>query len=173
MDEIVVTATADEAASRPSQSGSSMVNMTTTTNADGVKQGSPAELATTGIRPFRSRKQRPCDSCRRKRSRCAILEQGNPCVECRQTGKACTFLDKPLDRKALQQQGRQQQQDPLLQLPTVTDELAAAAGNPDRAMESFAAGEPALHPHGPPTVTPIISPQATSTSILPSITVLH
>ena len=171
MDEIVVTATTYEAASRPSQSESSMMrSMTTTTNADGVRQG---ELATTGVRPFRSRKQRPCDSCRRKRSRCAILEQGNPCVECRQTGKACTFLDKPLDRKALLQQGKQSQQDPLPQLSTVTDELTAAARSPDQAMESFAAGGAALHTHGPSTVTPIVSPQATSTSILPSIPMLH
>lgn len=53
-----------------------------------------------GIRPFRSRKQRPCDLCRKRRSRCAIPEQGSACIECLQTGKPCTFLDNPIDRSA-------------------------------------------------------------------------
>lgn len=52
-----------------------------------------------GVRPFRSRKHRPCDLCRKRRSRCAIPEQGSACIECLQTGKACTFLDQPVDRK--------------------------------------------------------------------------
>nr|GAT47885.1 predicted protein [Mycena chlorophos] len=50
-------------------------------------------------RPFRSRRQRPCDSCRKAKSRCAIPQAGPPCLECLQTGKKCTFEESPPERK--------------------------------------------------------------------------
>ncbi|KAJ6627157.1 hypothetical protein B0H10DRAFT_422538 [Mycena sp. CBHHK59/15] len=50
-------------------------------------------------RPFRSRKNRPCDGCRRAKSRCAIPQSGPPCVECQQMGKQCTFDELPPERK--------------------------------------------------------------------------
>ncbi|GAA5894950.1 Zn(II)2Cys6 transcription factor [Sporobolomyces salmoneus] len=46
-------------------------------------------------RPLRSKKQRPCDRCRQRKSRCAIETFGKPCTECLQTGNACTFLLPP------------------------------------------------------------------------------
>lgn len=70
----------------------------TSTTATAVN-GSSSAAASSSIRPFRSRKHRPCDLCRKRRSRCAIPEQGSACIECLQTGKACTFLDQPVDRK--------------------------------------------------------------------------
>ncbi|KAJ7783536.1 hypothetical protein DFH07DRAFT_190405 [Mycena maculata] len=50
-------------------------------------------------RPFRSRKNRPCDGCRRAKSRCAIPQGGPPCVECQQMNKQCTFDELPPERK--------------------------------------------------------------------------
>ncbi|KAJ7169652.1 hypothetical protein C8R46DRAFT_896215 [Mycena filopes] len=50
-------------------------------------------------RPFRSRKNRPCDGCRRAKSRCAIPSLGPPCVECQQMNKQCTFDELPPERK--------------------------------------------------------------------------
>ncbi|KAJ7042475.1 hypothetical protein C8F04DRAFT_1076032 [Mycena alexandri] len=50
-------------------------------------------------RPFRSRKNRPCDGCRRAKSRCAIPQSGPPCVECQQMNKQCTFDELPPERK--------------------------------------------------------------------------
>lgn len=50
-------------------------------------------------RPFRSRKNRPCDACRKAKTRCAIPNPGPPCVECQQTGKQCTFDELPPVRK--------------------------------------------------------------------------
>ncbi|CAK5279980.1 unnamed protein product [Mycena citricolor] len=50
-------------------------------------------------RPFRSRKLRPCDGCRRSKSRCAIPQGGPPCLECQQMGKQCTFDELPPERK--------------------------------------------------------------------------
>ncbi|TIA92081.1 hypothetical protein E3P81_01670 [Wallemia ichthyophaga] len=52
-----------------------------------------------GARPFRSRKQRPCDLCRRSKTRCFITESGPPCNECKQTNKSCTFQEAPQKRK--------------------------------------------------------------------------
>ncbi|GAA5832375.1 hypothetical protein JCM3766R1_002400 [Sporobolomyces carnicolor] len=51
-----------------------------------------------GARPLRSKKQRPCDRCRQRKSRCAIDRFGQPCTECSQTGNACTFLLPPPTR---------------------------------------------------------------------------
>ncbi|KAJ7932633.1 hypothetical protein B0H13DRAFT_1956283 [Mycena leptocephala] len=50
-------------------------------------------------RPFRSRKNRPCDGCRKAKSRCAIPQSGPPCVECQQMNKQCTFDELPPERK--------------------------------------------------------------------------
>ncbi|THH04722.1 hypothetical protein EW145_g5306 [Phellinidium pouzarii] len=52
-----------------------------------------------GGRPFRSRKNRPCDSCRRTKTRCTIGAVGPPCFECVQTKKNCTFEEGPPARK--------------------------------------------------------------------------
>ncbi|KAI5124356.1 hypothetical protein M0805_008963 [Coniferiporia weirii] len=52
-----------------------------------------------GGRPFRSRKNRPCDSCRRTKTRCTIGPGGPPCFECVQTKKNCTFEEGPPARK--------------------------------------------------------------------------
>ncbi|KAF7320232.1 Zn(2)-C6 fungal-type domain-containing protein [Mycena kentingensis (nom. inval.)] len=50
-------------------------------------------------RPLRSRKVRPCDACRKQKSRCAIPTSGPPCLECMQMGKTCTFEENPPERK--------------------------------------------------------------------------
>ncbi|KPV76725.1 uncharacterized protein RHOBADRAFT_51724 [Rhodotorula graminis WP1] len=42
-------------------------------------------------RPFRSKKIRPCDACRKRKNRCAITSEGGACIECRQTNRQCTF----------------------------------------------------------------------------------
>ncbi|GJN87705.1 hypothetical protein Rhopal_000660-T1 [Rhodotorula paludigena] len=39
----------------------------------------------TGVRPFRSKKMRPCDGCRKRKNRCAIPTEGGACVECRES----------------------------------------------------------------------------------------
>lgn len=49
-------------------------------------------------RPPRSRKDRPCDNCRRSKSRCFIHQHGFPCSKCNDTGRACTFEKSPPKR---------------------------------------------------------------------------
>lgn len=50
------------------------------------------------IRPTRSRKDRPCDRCRKQKQTCQILTRGQPCVLCAKTGKPCTFASPSVNR---------------------------------------------------------------------------
>ncbi|KAF2191320.1 hypothetical protein K469DRAFT_558142 [Zopfia rhizophila CBS 207.26] len=52
---------------------------------------------TTTVNKPRSR--RPCDSCRRRKSRCEIVDGGPPCVLCKFHRQDCTFLEDPQPRK--------------------------------------------------------------------------
>ena len=61
--------------------------------------GSAASLAP-GTRPARSRRQRPCDSCRTAKRRC-FKDDHRPCVACQAGGTACTFLEPPHKRSRL------------------------------------------------------------------------
>jgi hypothetical protein len=47
----------------------------------------------------RSRKDRPCDACRRRKSRCVINEAQNSCVLCQFHSQDCTFVQSPQPRK--------------------------------------------------------------------------
>ena len=50
----------------------------------------------TGIK---TRSRRPCDSCRRRKSRCEIIDGATPCVLCRFHRQECTFVEEPQPRK--------------------------------------------------------------------------
>lgn len=48
----------------------------------------------------KGRKERPCDACRRKKSRCVMSEaQPTSCVACSTHGHKCTFIEDPRPRK--------------------------------------------------------------------------
>lgn len=55
---------------------------------------------TASSKTSRARKERPCDACRRKKSRC-VLNEGQPlsCVACSAHGHQCTFVEDPRPRK--------------------------------------------------------------------------
>ncbi|KAF2741223.1 hypothetical protein EJ04DRAFT_480426 [Polyplosphaeria fusca] len=57
----------------------------------------PALVPHHGPRPYRSRKNRPCDFCRARKAACKITV-APPCVLCRSYGKECTF-DQTTKRK--------------------------------------------------------------------------
>ncbi|GAA5892155.1 hypothetical protein JCM8208_001454 [Rhodotorula glutinis] len=59
---------------------------------------SSAAAGAAAARPFRSKKIRPCDACRKRKNRCAITSEGGACVECRQTNRPCTFNLPPPTR---------------------------------------------------------------------------
>jgi len=48
---------------------------------------------------IRSRKDRPCDACRRRKSRCVINEGQTSCVLCHFHTQDCTFVQSPQPRK--------------------------------------------------------------------------
>ncbi|KAJ4372212.1 Fungal specific transcription factor [Neocucurbitaria cava] len=48
---------------------------------------------------IRSRRERPCDACRRRKSRCVIHEGAVLCVLCEFHKQECTFVQSPLPRK--------------------------------------------------------------------------
>ncbi|RFU27057.1 hypothetical protein B7463_g9279, partial [Scytalidium lignicola] len=45
------------------------------------------------------RKDRPCDACRKRKSRCVLEEASTICVLCKFHGQECTFLHEPQVRK--------------------------------------------------------------------------
>jgi len=46
-----------------------------------------------------TRKDRPCDACRRRKSRCIIPENTENCIMCHSRGEECTFVQTPQPRK--------------------------------------------------------------------------
>jgi hypothetical protein len=47
----------------------------------------------------RPRRERPCDACRRRKSRCVIKENTVICVLCEFHKQSCTFIQDPTPRK--------------------------------------------------------------------------
>jgi Fungal Zn(2)-Cys(6) binuclear cluster domain len=48
---------------------------------------------------IRSRKERPCDACRKRKSRCVMHEGQTACVLCQFHSQDCTFVQSPQPRK--------------------------------------------------------------------------
>lgn len=53
---------------------------------------------TTSVRPYRSRRNRPCDFCRKRKARCDMLEEGI-CALCKRVDAHCTFVAQPAKRR--------------------------------------------------------------------------
>ncbi|KAG4425730.1 hypothetical protein IFR04_001192 [Cadophora malorum] len=84
-----------------------------------ASMSSTASEAGTNIR---SRKDRPCDACRRRKSRCVINEGQTSCVLCQFHTQDCTFVQSPQPRKRkLNTEGK--------------EESSAKRRSPDRADE--------------------------------------
>jgi len=70
---------------------------------DGVRNllsastGSTASIESGSI--TRTRRDRPCDACRRRKSKCVIHEGQGSCVLCQFHNQECTFVQSPQPRK--------------------------------------------------------------------------
>jgi hypothetical protein len=53
----------------------------------------------TSGRKYRSKKQRPCDFCRSRKSQCRILSGSTACELCKRLDRTCTFVLQPLRRE--------------------------------------------------------------------------
>ncbi|OWB62089.1 hypothetical protein B5S29_g3005 [[Candida] boidinii] len=64
-----------------------------------LKESTPPTKLSASERPYKSRKQRPCDLCRKRKTRCIILGSG-PCQLCKKLNGNCEFTDKvpPINR---------------------------------------------------------------------------
>lgn len=60
-------------------------------------------------RPYRSKRQRPCDQCRERKLGCQT-ETGQPCARCHSAGLQCTFA-KPPPRRPRRQTGQESGQE--------------------------------------------------------------
>ena len=47
----------------------------------------------------RGRRERPCDACRKRKSKCVINEGQKTCAACGVHGQECTFVEDPQPRK--------------------------------------------------------------------------
>ncbi|KAF2187707.1 hypothetical protein K469DRAFT_685588 [Zopfia rhizophila CBS 207.26] len=61
--------------------------------------GKPVSNTVSPVANIRTRKERPCDACRRRKSRCVIHEGAVLCVLCEFHKQECTFVQSPLPRK--------------------------------------------------------------------------
>ena len=54
-----------------------------------------------------TRKDRPCDACRRRKGRCIIPQDTETCIMCQSRSEECTFVETPQRRKRrkLEEQG--------------------------------------------------------------------
>ena len=48
---------------------------------------------------IKGRRERPCDACRKRKSRCVINEGTTVCTACGAHGQQCTYLEDPQPRK--------------------------------------------------------------------------
>jgi hypothetical protein len=46
------------------------------------------------VRPYRSRKDRPCDRCRRRKQRCIVFDKTEKCLHCNLSSAECTYNAK-------------------------------------------------------------------------------
>lgn len=82
------------AAARPKQT------LTKSPGKENVVSGKPASAtAAPAAANIRTRRERPCDACRRRKSRCVIHEGAVLCVLCEFHKQECTFVQSPLPRK--------------------------------------------------------------------------
>ncbi|GAA5971375.1 hypothetical protein JCM11641_008328 [Rhodosporidiobolus odoratus] len=133
-----------------------------------------------GQRPFRSKKVRPCDGCRKRKNRCAIMTEGEPCVECKQTGRQCTFLLPPPVRPkkepsatAAPSHGNPPPSNPPSAFPPSIASTSSAVGAPTSVSPmgitcNLYTSPPAASATISPTTQPLFPLPRTATSYLPS-----
>jgi hypothetical protein len=74
-----------------------------------ILSASTGSTASTESAPnTRARRDRPCDACRRRKSRCVIHEGQPSCVLCQFHRQECTFVQSPQPRKRKLTEGREE-----------------------------------------------------------------
>ena len=55
--------------------------------------------STSKVASSRGRRERPCDACRKRKSKCVITEGQQSCAACAVHGQQCTYIEDPQPRK--------------------------------------------------------------------------
>ncbi|KAH8808508.1 fungal-specific transcription factor domain-containing protein [Xylogone sp. PMI_703] len=88
---------------RPLKPSSSSGTTSPVPRATGLRSALSASMSSTTSEGsgtnIRSRRDRPCDACRRRKSRCVINEGQTSCVLCQFHNQDCTFVQSPQPRK--------------------------------------------------------------------------
>jgi hypothetical protein len=82
-----------------SLNGGPSISMTTNSAPGGQHNGSTAAKVLAAPANGWTRKDRPCDACRRRKSRCIIPDGTDTCMMCHSRSEECTFVENPQRRK--------------------------------------------------------------------------
>lgn len=91
--------------------------------------------------PNRSRRERPCDGCRRRKSKC-VLQEARRCVLCEFHKQDCTFLEEAQPRKRKADDGVKSEP-PTKKSPSATQRSSPVAPVPVAKIESVTPSAPA------------------------------
>jgi hypothetical protein len=91
------TTTTTTETSTPSDKNAVASPATTTTSSP--KNARTVSVGAAGQPYAKGRKERPCDACRRRKSRCVMNDGADKCVLCQFHGQECTFVQSPQPRK--------------------------------------------------------------------------
>lgn len=87
-----------------------------------LKQSAPAA---------RARRERPCDGCRRRKSKC-VLQESRKCVLCEFHKQECTFVENAQPRKRKIEDGAKSDSTPKKSPPVTADSTTTAGSSPRR-----------------------------------------
>jgi hypothetical protein len=59
----------------------------------------PEPVYRSQARKYRSKRQRPCDLCRQRKTQCKIPDSGGACELCDKLSHSCTFVLQPLSKE--------------------------------------------------------------------------
>lgn len=83
----------------PPKANQSKLSTSSTKGQVSTPVGSSGDNTAFPITNTRSRRDRPCDACRRRKSRCVLNEGTSVCVLCRFHNQECTFVQSPQPRR--------------------------------------------------------------------------
>ncbi|KAI9789466.1 MAG: Fungal specific transcription factor [Peltula sp. TS41687] len=97
----------------------------------------------------RGRRDRPCDACRRRKTRCVMEEGGRNCSLCKMQGQTCTFVENPLPRKRRSISGAPDAEDVKRRQVTVKGSIASLKQGSASQSSSQEVGQQTVGTRGP------------------------
>ncbi len=108
--------------------------------------------------PARSRRDRPCDGCRRRKSKC-VLQESRKCVLCEFHKQDCTFVENAQPRKRKVDDGTKASSPPKSSPTTSSSSTTTSPRQQSRPVAPKGASASSIHTHVPSTVDESLSLQ--------------